>query len=141
MVDKLVKLRLFSGEEKIVYVHLEFQTDSKKDISERMFRYYRRMLDIYGKSITALVIYTGRYLPKCHNQYHHDTFGTSITYKFNSYSVYQQNNNIAELENNPNPFSIIVLANLYVLQTRNNFEKRLSFKEQLYYLAEKRGYT
>lgn len=141
VVDKLVKLRLFSGEEKIVYVHLEFQTDSKKDISERMFRYYRRMLDIYGKSITALVIYTGRYLPKCHNQYHYDTFGTSITYKFNSYSVYQQNNNIAELENNPNPFSIIVLANLYVLQTCNNFEKRLSFKEQLYYLAEKRGYS
>ena len=41
-----------------------------------------------------------------------------------------------ELIANPNPFAIVVLANLYTLKTVNDLEKRLLFKEKVYAIAQ-----
>lgn len=46
-----------------------------------------------------------------------------------------------ELRNNPNAFAVIALANLYVLQTKNDPEKRLSLKEHVYEIARTRNYS
>jgi hypothetical protein len=137
IMDKLVKLRLKSGEEKWIFVHIEFQNDG--NILERMFLYFRRILDKYGKEITAIVIYTGKSVPKHHDKYEYENYGTKVTYQFNSYLVSKQNE--AELLSNENPFALVVLANLYVLKTLNDLEQRLSFKENLYNIAQSRQYS
>ncbi|MEY4902659.1 MAG: hypothetical protein RLZZ292_474 [Bacteroidota bacterium] len=138
ITDKLVKLRLNSGEERWIFIHIEFQTEG--DIRERMFTYYRRILDRYGKEITALVIYTGASTPKKHDRYESiPKYGTGVIYFFNSYIVSKQVEE--DLLQDNNPFSIVVLANLYVNKTKRNFKKRLKFKENLYELAQKRGYS
>ncbi len=136
IMDKLVKLRLKSGEEKWIFVHIEFQNDG--NIVERMFLYFRRILDKYGKEITAIVIYTGKSVPRQHNKYEYESYGTKVTYQFNSYHVVKQDE--ATLLSNQNPFALVVLANWYVLKTVNNLEKRLSFKESLYQIAQSRQY-
>jgi hypothetical protein len=133
----LVKLRLKSGEEKWIFVHIEFQNDG--NILERMFLYFRRILDKYGKEITAIVIYTGKSVPKHHDKYEYENYGTKVTYQFNSYLVSKQNE--AELLSNENPFALVVLANLYMLKTLNDLEQRLSFKENLYNIAQSRQYS
>ncbi len=137
ILDKLVKLRLKNGEEKWIFVHIEFQTEG--NICERMFVYYRRILDKYGKEITAIVVYTGKSVPKKYNKYEHDSYGTKITYQFNSYLVAKQKEE--ELIANPNPFAIVVLANLYTLKTVKDLEKRLLFKEKVYEIAQSRQYS
>jgi hypothetical protein len=139
VTDKLVKVRLLNGEERWIFIHIEFQSDGKKVIGVRMYRYYRRIYDMYGKEITAIVIYTGSEVPKKHNIYENKVYGTSIVYTFNSYAVIKQNE--VALLADMNPFAIVVLANYYVLMTKDDSEKRYEFKEKLYELAAKRQYS
>jgi hypothetical protein len=139
VTDKLVKVRLLNGEERWIFIHIEFQSDGKKVIGERMYRYYRRIYDMYGKEITAIVIYTGNEVPKMHNVYVNKVYGTSIVYTFNSYAVVKQNE--SALLADMNPFAVVVLANYYVLMTKDDSEKRYEFKEKLYELAANRQYS
>lgn len=137
ITDKLVKFRLKNGEEKWVFIHIEFQNDGS--ISERMFNYYRRIYDKYGQYITAIVVYTGKKVPKNHNKFEIELYGTRLLYEFNTYTVSKQKEHLLLL--NPNPFSVVVLANLYVNNTKRDFKKRLVFKEYLYQIAKNRGYS
>jgi flagellar biosynthesis GTPase FlhF len=139
IADKLMRVKLLNGEEKWVSIHIEFQTSSEENIGERMYEYYRLIYDKYGKEIIALVIYTGERIPKKYNHHVHSFFGTRIIYEFNTYAVIQQTE--LELIASENPFSIVVLANLYVLQTKNDDHKRYEFKKQVYQLAQNRGWS
>lgn len=96
-------------------------------------------LDKHGKDITAIVIYLGKSTPKQHNKYEYGKYGTKLTYQFNSYLVAKQKEE--ELIANPNPFAIVVLANLYTLKTQKDLEKRLTFKEKVYEIAQSRNYS
>jgi hypothetical protein len=138
-MDKLVRVNLKSGEEKWVFVHVEFETSHKPITKERMYDYHSRIKEKYGRDITALVIYTGREIPAKPDIYEKTTFGTTISYKFNTYIINEQNEE--ELKNNQNPFSIVVLANLYTVKTYGKYEERLTFKEQIYVLSRQRNYS
>jgi hypothetical protein len=138
-MDKLVRVNLKSGEEKWVFVHVEFETSHKPITKERMYDYHSRIKEKYGRDITALVIYTGREVPANPSIYEKTTFGTTISYKFNTYIINEQDEN--ELKANQNPFSIVVLANLYTAKTYGRYEERLTFKEQIYVLARQRNYS
>ena len=138
-MDKLVRVNLKCGEEKWVFVHVEFETSHKPITKERMYDYHSRIKEKYGRDITALVIYTGREVPANPNIYEKTTFGTTISYKFNTYIINEQDEN--ELKANQNPFSIVVLANLYTVKTYGKYEQRLTFKEQIYVLARQRNYS
>jgi hypothetical protein len=139
VVDKLVRVRLKTGEDKWILIHIEFQTGAETYFSKRMYHYFRLIRAKYDKDVTALAIYTGKRKPLLFDRYSEENYGTSIVYRFNTYRVFKQNE--AELLANPNPFALVVLANLYVLQTSANDPNRLSFKEKLYELAHKRGYS
>ncbi len=136
--DKLVGVRLLNREEKWVYVHIEFENSHSPKIKERMYDYHSRIKEKYGKDITALTIYTGRETPAKPNIYEKTTFGTTISYIFNTYIVSKQNEN--ELKANLNPFAIVVLANLYTINTYKKYDERLTLKEQIYALARQRNY-
>ncbi len=137
--DKLVSVKLKNSEEKWIYVHSEFENSHSPNIKEQMYNYHSRIKEKYGQNITGMVIYTGHTTPKNENLYEKTTFGTTISSKFNTYIVNEQNEE--ELKVNQNPFAIVVLANLYTLRTYKNYEKRLSLKEQIYVLARERGYN
>ena len=92
-----------------------------------MYDYHSRIKEKYGRDITALVIYTGRSAPQNPNIYEKTTFGTTICYKFNTYIISEQDEQ--ELIANLNPFSIVVLANLYTIRTYNKYQERLTLKE------------
>ena len=65
-------------------------------------------------------------------------FGTSILFTFNAYVIVEQTE--AALKANPNPFAIVVLANLYVANTYEDYKERLRLKEEIYVLARQRKY-
>ena len=104
-----------------------------------MFVYCRLILDKFDEALTAIVVYTGNYVPTVFDRYETDVFGTELRYKFNTFIVKDQNE--VDLLNNQNPFALAVLANLYVLKTQDSLEKRLTFKEKLYELAGERNYS
>ena len=138
-LDKLVKVRLKNGEEKWIFIHIEFQTLHQGNIGYRMYEYYRLIRDQYGKKIVAIVVYTGRYVPKMHNMYREVHFETELIYKFHSYAIINQSE--AELLDSDNPFAIVVLANWYVLHSQRDYKKRYDWKARLFELASQRGYS
>ncbi len=138
-IDKLVKVKLLDQTTHWIYVHTEFQGANGQNICERMYRYYRRIEERYGSEITALVIYTGTSVPKVNNEYSKTFFQTTITYKFRTYEVRKQS--VAELENSTNPFALVVLANLHIINTKKDAQQRLEYKKRLFELTEKANYT
>jgi hypothetical protein len=138
-MDKLVGVKMKNGKEEWIFVHIEFENSHSPKIKERMFDYYYRIKEKYGKKITALVIYTGEKSPKDSHIYKSEVYGTIASYEFNVYEIAKQSEK--ELLANPNPFAIFVLANMYVSQTYENATLRLERKEQMYRLARQRNYS
>jgi hypothetical protein len=138
--DKLVKVFLKDGTDRILFIHIEIQSFFEKDFAERMYTYCRLIMRRYNlKFITALAIFTGKKTPRKYNRYEWDCYGTSMTYKYNAYKVATQN--VTDLEKSDNPFALVVLANLLTINTKNEYEKRFQFKRNLYELLKSRGYN
>ncbi len=137
--DKLVKVFLKDGTEKWVLVHIEVQASFETEFAERMFLYYVLIYTKYGvKDITSIAIFTNNKVPKKYDRFEHSLYGTSISYKYNAYRVIDQKE--SDLLTSTNPFAMAVLANLYVLQTNQNYEERLVQKEKMFEIAKKLGY-
>lgn len=136
--DKLVKVKLKNGEEKWILIHIEVQSSFESGFNERMFTYFYRILDRYNQKVTALAIYTGQDVPKNHNQYEYNFFGTEVLYKFNSFLV--KNQKEKELIDSKNPFSVVILASKYLIKAKEDYEKRYKFKLELIRLAKEKNY-
>ena len=138
--DKLVKVFLKDGTDRILFIHIEIQSFFEKDFAERMYTYCRLIIRRYNlKYITALAIFTGKKTPRKYNRYEWDCYGTNMTYKYNAYKVAAQN--VTDLEQSDNPFALVVLSNLLTINTKNEYEKRFQFKRKLYELLKSRGYN
>ena len=86
-----------------------------------------------------MAIYTGASRPKVFNTYSLSYFGTTNTYKFNTYTVREQNE-VALLKSD-NPFAIAVLANLYLIKGGKDPETKLAHKKNLIEIARKKGFN
>lgn len=138
ITDKLIKLYLKNGEEQFVLVHIEVEGDAPSAYSKEIFKYYYRALDQHEVDIATIVVYVGDKVPRQHNVYTRHFHGTELTFKFNSYLVKQQNE--ADLMASDNIFAFAILANLYVLQSKNQYDKRMAFKTHLIALLRKKNY-
>ena len=129
VADKLVKLKLKSGKEQWVYVHVEIQGNHKKEFSKRMFQSFYRILDEYHQHVYALEIFTSNLSSKKLNFYHYDFFGTKVNYYYNTYRIASQSES-ALLSSN-NPFALAVLAGLYVDKSKKDNEMKYQYKRKL----------
>lgn len=108
IADKLVRVYTREGGEEWILVHVEVQEQYRQDFSRRMFRYFYRILDKYGKRITAYAIFTGPGSRKKPDAYELSFMGTTLVYRYNIYQVAAQQEQA--LLNDPNPFALVVLA-------------------------------
>lgn len=115
-VDKLAKVRLKDGSEKWILLHIEIQSYFETNFSKRMFTYYYLIIEKYGDiDLTAIAIYTGSRIPKKYNEYRRNYFGTTLSFKFNTYKVRDQVD--SDLIKNRNPFAMAILASLYLINS------------------------
>ena len=115
-VDKLVKVFKKTGEEDWILVHIEVQGYDDKDFAKRMFTYFYRILDKYGKPVTAIAIFTDANKKFHPDVYEYKYLGSKIIYEFNTYKVIEQDE--TALIENENPFAIIVLTVLLALKKK-----------------------
>lgn len=137
--DKLVKVRLKSGEEKWILIHIEVQSSYESQFTERMFTYFYRIYDRYNQKITAIAIYTSSSVPKNSNYFKYEFLGTENIYKFNTYRITSPKEK--DLIKSKNPFSLVVLASQYLLKSESDLDKRYLFKRKLIKLAKERNYS
>lgn len=109
-VDKLVKVHLMDGMEKWILVHVEVQGYRDTNFEERMFTYYYRIKDRYQHDITAWAIFTDNNVNYHPTEFKSEFLGTSLCYKFNTYKIVVQDEDL--LRKSDNPFSIIILTAL-----------------------------
>ena len=115
-VDKLVKVYTKTGEEDWILVHIEVQGYDDKDFAKRMFTYFYRILDKYGKPVTAIAIFTDANRKFHPAVYNYKYLGSKLVYEFNTYKIIEQDE--TALMENENPFSIVVLTVLLALKKK-----------------------
>jgi len=116
VVDKLAKLYTREGIEEWVLVHCEVQAKYNDDFPQRMYTYFYRIFDKFGKRISAYAILTEPTVKARAESYVSEFLGTKLEYHYNVYKVSQQSE--AELLQSNNPFAMVVLTVRSVLQSK-----------------------
>jgi hypothetical protein len=137
--DKLVKLRLLTGQDYYIYVHLEIQDQLQDDFPERLY-IYRSLISLryMTQNITTIVIFTGKAPSEKHTIFHHECFNSFVLYKFNYFVIAEQIEK--ELEASDSAFALAVLAAKYTIDTEGDEQRRLEFKKKIFELAEKKQF-
>jgi hypothetical protein len=136
--DKLVKLRLKTGQDHYILLHAEAQHELEEDFNKRMYIYRSLIFLRYDiDDITAIAIFTGE-PPLPHSlEYRKEVYGTELIYRYNSLITVTQDEQT--LIDTDNPFAIAALAAKYAYHTKNNPILRFTFKRQLFILAQKKN--
>ncbi|MDQ0157105.1 Rpn family recombination-promoting nuclease/putative transposase [Robertmurraya andreesenii] len=127
--DKLIGLKLKNGQEQWILVHIEVQGDRDPDFPMRMFQYFYRALDKFNQKLFAIALFTDDSSTFKPNIYNYHFFGTELIYKYQAYKILEQDE--AELLQSNNPFSLVILAGLYVLRGKKQENLKYPYKRRL----------
>ena len=131
VVDKLVRVWRADGDEVWVVVHVEIQSQQEAGFAERMFVCHYRLYDKYGRQPVNLAV-----LADDRPGWKPDAFGYSLwscelSFRYPTIKLLDYRDRIADLEADPNPFAVVVLAHLKTLETRQDPQARRSSKTLL----------
>ncbi|MCF0056650.1 hypothetical protein [Dyadobacter sp. CY356] len=122
-VDMLVKTYLKTGAEEYILVHIEIQDGAIKKFPQRMFQYYYRILDRFEVEVAALAVFTGKEKQKWPSEYRKNFLGTEIIYKYNSYHIFDHDED--QLKGMDNLFALVILAAQKVISADKITESEL----------------
>jgi len=130
-VDKLVEVRLMSGEKRVLYIHIEVQEYTDKHFNWRMFQYFYRIKDVMKENpqvvtLAILADVDDRFRP---GTYAEEGFGNSLRWEFATYKLLDKTPE--ELLKDNNPFGIIMLTAWYHLQTGHGQANDEALDEQI----------
>jgi hypothetical protein len=141
--DKLFKVWLKSGEEIVVFIHVEIQGYSDLAFAVRMLRYNTRIRERYGSAVVSLAVLTdpsARFRPSA---YEYARWGFRLGMEFPTVKLLDYRGRERELERSRNIFSVVVLAHLAALAARKGptRARRFEAKWRLFKLLYRRGYS
>jgi hypothetical protein len=130
-VDKLVKVWLRNGQEKWLLIHIEVQAARQGEFAERMHLYNHRIADRYGREVISLAILADDDPNWRPDRYEHSRWGFRTLTEFPVVKLLDYAAKYEELEADPNPFAVVVLAQLKALETRGAPAERHVWKIRL----------
>jgi len=140
-VDVLVQVWSRQGREQWVLLHVEVQAQRDPEFPRRMFDYYSRICQRYQRPVASLVILADahpRWQPMAYEQ---ELWNCKVRLEFPVVKLRDLAANEAQLLRNPNPFAIVVLAQIKALQTAGALRQRRVWKATLAKLGHERGYS
>ncbi len=130
-VDKLVKVWLKSGEEKWLLIHIEVQASKEGDFPWRMHVYNHRLVDRYGREVISLAILVDDDPDWRPSRYEYSRWDFRTSTEFPIVKLLDYAPKYQELEADPNPFAVVVLAHLKALETQRSPADRHAWKVRL----------
>ena len=140
-MDVLVQVWSVAGPEQWVLLHVEVQAQRDPEFPRRMFDYYSRICQRYQRPVASLVILADahpRWQPMAYEQ---ELWNCKVRLEFPVVKLRDLAANEAQLLRNPNPFAIVVLAQIKALQTAGALRQRRVWKATLAKLGHERGYS
>jgi hypothetical protein len=130
-VDKLVKVYLEDGRERWILLHIEVQGSKEGGFPERIHVYNHRLFDRYGREVISLAILADDDPDWRPNRYESARWGFRTSTEFPIVKLLDYAPKWQELESDPNPFAVVVLAQLKALETRRSPDQRYVWKIRL----------
>jgi hypothetical protein len=139
LADKLVRVHAIDGEPLMVLTHIEVQGTYEHDFAERMYVYNYRIYDKFRFPVVSLAVLTDESHTWHPTSFGYKRWGFRLEMEFPVAKLLSYND-VAALENNPNPFAIVVLAHLKTLETRHAPRERFEWKWHVTMALYERGY-
>jgi hypothetical protein len=130
-VDKLVKVWLQDGQERWILIHIEVQAAREGQFPYRMYVYNHRLTDRYGREVISLAILTDDDPSWRPGRFEYGRWGFRVRMEFPVVKVLDYAPRYQELESDPNPFAVVVLAHLKALETQRSADQRREWKVRL----------
>ena len=140
-VDKLVKVWLLTGAEVWVLIHIEVQSQKESGFTTRMYIYRYRIFDRYRRPIHSLAIIGDDDPTWRPDRYETELLGNKESLQFGMVKLLDYAAKWSELEQDPNPFAVVVMAHLKALATQNKEQERFFWKKTLIKELYKRQYS
>ena len=141
-VDKLVRVHLRNGRQTLILIHIEIQGYEDAVFGERMFIYYYRLFDRYKMPVVSLAVLTDTVEDFKPAEYVSQRYGCSLKFKFPVIKLADWRKKWDNLEKNPNPFAVVVMAHLKAQEFgRGKEAERKKWKFLLIRMLYERGYT
>lgn len=140
IADKLFKVWLQGEEEAYVLIHVEVQGQEEADFAERMYVYNYRCYDRYRRPVMSLAVLGDERASWRPSSFGYNLGGCEAGLKFPIAKLLDYQTQWEELEQNSNPFAIIVMAHLKTKATTGNPQQRKQWKWNLVRRLFERGY-
>ena len=140
MVDKLVRVQLKNGREQWVLVHVEVQMQPAIGFPERMFVYHYRIRDRFGARCATFGILADDDPGWRPGEFRDELLGTELVMRFSTAKLMDYEADWPALENETNPFAVVVMAHAGTRATAADPYARLDWKFRLTRRLFERGY-
>jgi hypothetical protein len=138
--DQLVKVWLLEGTEVWLLVHLEVQSQWESNFAERVFIYNLRIFELYRQVPVSLAILCDESLSWRPQSYTVNYPDTQLNFNFGIVKLLDWRDRVEELNSSDNPFAVVVLTHLKLLETKRSVEQRKAWKFRLTKMLYERGY-
>jgi len=139
-VDVLVQVWSRQGREQWVLLHVEVQAQRDPEFPRRMFDYYSRICQRYNRPVASLAILADEHPGWKPALFQQALWGCESELRFPVCKLLDLARNETRLLKNPNPFAIVVLAQIKALQTKGLLRQRRIWKTTLVRLGYERKY-
>jgi hypothetical protein len=139
-VDLLVRVMGRDSAERLLYVHVEVQTQRDEAFASRMFTYHHRLIDRWGQSVASFAVLADDSPGWRPSQYRIDVLGCTHVFNFPTAKLLDFEPELAALKRQSNPFALVTAAHLSALRTRRNVGRRFAAKRELVRLLYEQGW-
>ena len=147
-VDLLVRVTGRDAAERLLYVHVEVQTQRDEAFASRMFTYHHRLIDRWGQAVASFAVLADDSPGWRPSQYRIDVLGCTHVFNFPTAklldfeggSTADAASGLAALKRQSNPFALVTAAHLSALRTRRNVGRRFAAKRELVRLLYEQGW-
>lgn len=141
-VDKLVRVwQKGNGQETWVAIHIEVQGQRDEMFAVRMFEYHTLLYNHYKRPIVSLVILSDDNPNWRPSGYWHELWDCRVQFDFPIVKLLDYGQDWPALEENSNPFAVVVMAHLQTVATSPKAVARRDAKFRLTRLLYERNYT
>ncbi|MGH9842000.1 MAG: DUF4351 domain-containing protein, partial [Blastocatellia bacterium] len=141
LADKLAKVWRKTGQPLFVALHTEIQGQAGDEFNERMYVYNYRIKDREDCPVVSLGIVTGGASRIKLGRYETELWGCRLIFEFPVVKLIAWRGRELELLASKNPFAMVVLAHLKVMDAKGEISKKYLVKRELILLLRERGYS